>query len=59
MAEQLEQMRALENGYRVRVMETVYDSVGVDLPEHIAEVEKLLREEENGKHEDQIGGDRL
>ena len=32
-AERLEQMRALENGYKIRVVETEYDSLGVDTPE--------------------------
>lgn len=31
-AERLEQLRALENGYRIRVVETEYDSLGVDTP---------------------------
>jgi len=28
--EKLEQLRALENGYRIKVVETVHDSIGVD-----------------------------
>ncbi len=42
--EQLEQLRWLENGYRIRVVETEYDSVSVDIPEDVERVEKLLRE---------------
>jgi 3-deoxy-manno-octulosonate cytidylyltransferase (CMP-KDO synthetase) len=32
-AERLEQLRALENGFRIRVIETEYESIGVDTPE--------------------------
>ena len=31
-AERLEQLRALENGFRIRVVETEYESLGVDTP---------------------------
>jgi 3-deoxy-manno-octulosonate cytidylyltransferase (CMP-KDO synthetase) len=40
-AERLEQLRALENGFRIRVIETEYDALGVDTPEdwqHVAEL---------------------
>jgi 3-deoxy-manno-octulosonate cytidylyltransferase (CMP-KDO synthetase) len=40
--EQLEQLRWLENGYRIRVVETEYDSLSVDVPEDVTRVEALL-----------------
>jgi len=42
--EQLEQLRWLENGYRMRVVESTYDAVSVDLPADVARVESLIRE---------------
>ncbi len=40
--EKLEQLRALEHGYRIKVVVTPYDSPEVDLPEDIPRIEKLL-----------------
>lgn len=45
ISEQLEQLRAIENGYKIRVVETQHQSIGVDLPEHIAVVEEELKKE--------------
>jgi 3-deoxy-manno-octulosonate cytidylyltransferase (CMP-KDO synthetase) len=42
--EQLEQLRWLENGYRIRVVETDYDAVSVDVPADVERVEKILKE---------------
>jgi len=42
-AEKLEQLRALDNGIQIAVVRVAYDSVGVDVPEDVARVEKLLR----------------
>lgn len=40
--EKLEQLRALENGIRIRVWETPYDSIRIDSPEDIGRAERLL-----------------
>lgn len=41
-AEGLEQLRVLEHGLKLRVVETTYRSVGVDTPEDLARVEAAL-----------------
>jgi 3-deoxy-manno-octulosonate cytidylyltransferase (CMP-KDO synthetase) len=43
-AEKLEQLRALENGIGIAVVKVDYDSVGVDTPEDVARVERLLKQ---------------
>jgi 3-deoxy-manno-octulosonate cytidylyltransferase (CMP-KDO synthetase) len=42
-AEKLEQLRALENGIQIAVVQVEYDSIGVDTPEDLLRVEQLLR----------------
>jgi 3-deoxy-manno-octulosonate cytidylyltransferase (CMP-KDO synthetase) len=42
-AEKLEQLRALENGIPIAVVQVDYDSVGVDVPEDVKWVEELLK----------------
>lgn len=41
-AERLEQLRAVENGYKIRVVETEYESLGVDTPAELDKVTKLF-----------------
>jgi 3-deoxy-manno-octulosonate cytidylyltransferase (CMP-KDO synthetase) len=41
-AERLEQLRALENGHKIRVVETDYESLGVDTPEDWKQVAELF-----------------
>jgi len=40
--EKLEQLRALEHGYKIKVPETLFDSVEVDVPEDVKVIEKIL-----------------
>jgi len=40
--EQLEQLRWMENGYKIRVAEVEHDAVSVDVPEDVGRVERLL-----------------
>jgi len=42
LAEKLEQLRALENGIAIAVVQVKYDSIGVDVPADVMRVEKLL-----------------
>lgn len=41
-AEALEQLRALEHGIRIKAIETAYDSIGVDTPEDLERVRRLV-----------------
>ena len=41
-AESLEQLRALEHGIRIKAVETAYESFGVDTPEDLELVRRLL-----------------
>jgi 3-deoxy-manno-octulosonate cytidylyltransferase (CMP-KDO synthetase) len=44
--EALEQLRALEQGYRIKVVVTPHDSVEVDTPQELERVRRLLKGEE-------------
>ena len=41
-AEKLEQLRVLENGYKIKVVETEHDSIGVDTEEDLEKVRKIV-----------------
>lgn len=47
--EQLEQLRWMENGWKIRVAEVEHDAVSVDVPADVERVEKLLSEAERKK----------
>ncbi len=46
--ENLEQLRILENGYKIKVIETPHPTLSVDSPEDIIKVEEYLKKKENG-----------
>lgn len=48
LAESLEQLRALEHGYRIKVLKTDFKFIGVDTPEDLAKVNRMFQE---GYHE--------
>jgi 3-deoxy-manno-octulosonate cytidylyltransferase (CMP-KDO synthetase) len=45
--ERLEQLRALENGYRIRVIETKFETVGVDTPEDLELARALFEKQKD------------
>ncbi len=44
MTEKLEQLRALENGCRIKVIEVAYDALSVDTPEDLERVRQVMEE---------------
>ena len=41
--EKLEQLRVIENGYKIKVIETKFDSVGIDTPEDLVKATELIK----------------
>jgi 3-deoxy-manno-octulosonate cytidylyltransferase (CMP-KDO synthetase) len=47
-SERLEQLRVLENGFKIKVLETTHSTLSVDTPQDIIRVEKRLKEGMDG-----------
>ena len=47
LAESLEQLRWLENGYKIKVGVTNIETVGIDTPEDLERAEEFLKHSEN------------
>lgn len=45
--ESLEQLRAIENGFKIQMIETNYESIGVDTLEDLEKVREIIKNEEN------------
>ncbi len=45
ISEKLEQLRAVENGVRIRVIETEFESLGVDTPDDLAKAQERYRQQ--------------
>ena len=43
IAESLEQLRWLQNGYKIKVGETTQETIGIDTPEDLAEAIKRIK----------------
>ena len=44
ISESLEQLRVLENGYRIKVLPTPYKIIGVDTEEELKKVREYIKE---------------
>ncbi|HQH10956.1 MAG TPA: 3-deoxy-manno-octulosonate cytidylyltransferase, partial [Candidatus Sumerlaeota bacterium] len=42
----LEQIRFLENGYKIKVVETTHDSTGIDTPEDLQSLKDMIKNSE-------------
>jgi 3-deoxy-manno-octulosonate cytidylyltransferase (CMP-KDO synthetase) len=49
LAESLEQLRALYLGARIKIVQVTHDSWGVDTPEDVLKIERLMRERTNAR----------
>jgi len=47
-AERLEQLRALEHGYKIKLIETRFNAIGVDTPEDLEKVRALMSKDKGG-----------
>jgi len=39
-------LRVLQEGYRIKVIETQYDTIGVDTPEDLEKLKKFMRQQQ-------------
>jgi 3-deoxy-manno-octulosonate cytidylyltransferase (CMP-KDO synthetase) len=46
-AESLEQLRAIEHGYKIKTIETKYETVGIDTPKDLKKAKNILKKREN------------
>ncbi|MGM0507706.1 MAG: 3-deoxy-manno-octulosonate cytidylyltransferase [Fusobacteriota bacterium] len=45
-SESLEQLRVLENGYDIKMIESEYEVIGVDTPEDLHEVKRIIKQQD-------------
>lgn len=48
-AERLEQLRVLEEGFRIKVIETKFETIGVDTPQDLEKIKALIKRDEDGR----------